>query len=767
MTTAARALAAIITACCLVLGGAVASAAVASAAVAPPPTEFENLDGMPLSAVTAPGSDLGYGPNGEPWMYLVSSGSTAVLSVVRADSGERVHEFPLPGAGGSWAVEVAPNGDVYIGAYGNGHLFRWTPGAGAVEDLGGPVDGETFIWSLTHDADGNIYGGTGQFGGHIFRYDPVVDEFTDFGPTSTGEQVLVRAMAASDDGRIFALGAMAPFYLELDPATGVYTRHDLPPTADPTLAGYDLDIRGSLLFARFSAAGGPTPLHVQDLATGEWIDAIPGAHGLNVSDLSADGSSVYFVKDSELYRYDMATRTYEATGFAGLSDLRGFGWLDVDSEGFGPNTLIGLDFRGNYFHYNPATGKSDRLKADAVGAPAPIRALSEGPDGKVYAGSFLNGGLASYDPLTGEKVSFAGELGQAEGMTTHDGKLYIGTYPGGDIYRYDPDRPAERGKNPQHILKLREDHHQSRPFAMVSAGRYLAVGTVPENGHFGGGLTLLDTETDEWSFHEIVPGHSIVGLLHFDGLLYGTTSVYGGAGAPRPSEQDAYVFAYDLKKQRMLWQVKPIPGEGAFGQLALDAKGNLWGHSPVTVFKMDPKRGEVLETRNYQDYPWDKIEYAHVASRLWVDPYIGSVGVVAEAAMWMIDPATLDRSRHVRPISQGFLHSSGHAYLARDLLFSRLSFLDSRTTPTVRVVKDDDGYVAELSGFGPKELVEVWLRPDAQPIVTVNVRKDGTVRIPIATPKQAGEYHITVDRPATRGQLTASFTVPPATPPAP
>lgn len=765
MSPLARALAAVVATCCLVVGGSAISAASDTApaasptATAPPATEFENLDGLPLSAVTAAGSDVGYGPDGEPWMYFVSSGSTAVLSVVRADTGERVHEFPLPGAGGSWAVEVVPNGDVYIGAYGNGHLYRWQPGAATVDDLGAPIEGETFIWSLTHAADGTVYGGTGQFGGHIFRYDPVTGDFTDYGPTSTGEQVLVRALATSADGRVFALGAMAPFFLELDPETGEYTRHDLPPGANPEYAGYDLDIRGSLLFARFSPAGGPTPLFVQDLETGEWIDEISGAHGLNLSDLSADGSSFYFVKDGELFRYDMATRSYEGTGFTGLSDQRAFGWLDIDVEGFGENTLVGSDFRGNYFLYNPETGKSERVKADAVGAPAPIRAITEGPDGKVYAGSFLNGGLASYDPETGEKVSFAGELGQAEGMTTHDGMLYIGTYPGGDIYRYDPSKPAERGKNPEHVLKLREEHQQSRPFAMVSAGRYLAIGTVPENGHFGGGLTLLDTETDEWTFQEIVPGHSVVGLLHFDGVLYGTTSVYGGAGAPRPTEKDAVVFAYDLKKQRMLWQTRPLPGEGAFGQLALDADGDLWTHSPVTVMRMDPKKGTLLESRTYQDYPWDKIEYAHVGSRLWIDPYFGSVAAVAEAAMWLIDPGTLERARYVRPISQGFLHSSGSAYLSRDLLFSRLNFLDGRSTPTVEVVPVGGRYEARLSGFGPGELVEIWLRPDARQIATINVDADGSARVTVAPPRNPGEYRLSVDRPATRGQLFAEFTV--------
>jgi hypothetical protein len=75
---------------------------------------FHEIGPLPLAAVTAPGSALGRGPEGQPWLYLVSSGSPAVLSVVDARTGQREHEFPLPGAAGSWAVGTAPNGDVYV-----------------------------------------------------------------------------------------------------------------------------------------------------------------------------------------------------------------------------------------------------------------------------------------------------------------------------------------------------------------------------------------------------------------------------------------------------------------------------------------------------------------------------------------------------------------------------------------------------------------------------------------------------------------------------
>lgn len=739
----------------------VAAATLSTSASAADYPSFKDLGAMPLDAVTAPGSGVGTGPNGEPWLYLVSSGSPAVLSVVDARDGSRVHQFPLPGASGSWAVEVAPNGDVYVGTYGEGRVYRYRPGAAAVENLGVAVPGETFVWSITTDENGVVYGGTGQSRANVFRYDPATGVTTNLGSLAPdADPLIVRGIAAAG-GKVYAGTHAATTVVEIDPTTGDRRDLGLPPGADPAAGVYDLDVRGRLLFARFSLSGSPEPLHVYDLDAGAWVQEIPDVHGLNLSPVAADGRTVYFVRDQTLHTYDLVDRTYAATALTGVSDVRGFGFVDLGDPDWPGDTLVGLSHIGGYFVYSPQTGRSELRTADAVAAPGPVRSIAEGPDGLLYVGTFLAGGLAGYDPETGAKTQFAGEVSQAEGMVTHDGALYVGTYPWGDVLRYDPDQPAEPGVNPRSVLRLYEDHGQSRPFALASAGDYLAIGTVAKNGSPGGGLTLLNTRTGESWFTDVVPGHSVVALTYRDGILYGATSVYGGVGGPRPTEIDAVVFAYDIEQRRKLWEVVPVPGEGAIGELAFDENGKLWSQTPVTVFRMDVETREVEATRTYEPYPWDTIAYAHVGSRVWFDPYVDQLYVVSQAKMFTIDPVTLDRARVFQPSSYGFLHNNGNVFIARDLKYweytpsARPAATAAAATESVPAGRPQ---TVTFSGLGPGEEVELWLRPDARSLGTVRADATGTASLTVNVPlDRAGELTVEARRLSTRGVLSTSF----------
>lgn len=731
---------------------------------------FDEISPLPLDAVTAPGSSTGTGPNGEPYLYFVSSGSPAVLSVVDVGDGSRVDEHPLPGASGSWMVETAPDGTVYVGSYGEGRLYRYFPAEQRVEDLGTPVAGETFIWALVVATDGTVYGGTGQQGAHVFSYDPDTGETRDYGALADDpSQPLVTHGIAVDEDTIYAGTGAVPRLFKIDIDSGERTELTVPEPVAELKYVYDMDLRGDLLFLRASPDGAPQPLHVYDTATGEWIQQIDGAHGLSLSAIAPDGHSVYFVKDRTLYVYDLTERSYEPTELTDISDVRGIGFLDLSDPDWPGQTLVGADYKGGYWLYSPQTGESDKRVADAYPAPAPIRSITEGPDGKVYAGAYLAGGLASYDPLTGEKRAFGDEVGQAEGMTTHAGKLYVGTYPGGDIWSYDPDRPDEPGVNPVRVLSLKAEHHQSRPYAMASAGRYLAIGTVAENGRAGGGLTLYDPETGEYWFDDVVPGHSVVGLAFHDGVLYGTTSVYGGVGGPDPTDSDAVVFAYDVEAREKVWEMVPMPGEGALGQITFDAAGKLWSHSPASVFRVDVDSRTVEDSRTYIDYPWDSIAYAHVGARLWLDPYDGDLYVVSQAKMYRIDTETLDRVRYFQPASHGFLHNNGNVYLARDTLAWEYT-PNERPHAQLSVTADDvaggQEQTVTVTGLGAGEPVEVWLRPDARLLASLTADADGTVEYTYVVDDATDEVRdeqVEVRRVGTRGLLHGEYTVSPVT----
>lgn len=755
-----------------ILGIVLALAAVVASALPAPAADpvypaFRDIGGLPLHAVTAPGSAIGVGPDGQPWLYLVSSGTPAVLSVVDATTGARVHEFPLPGAAGSWAVDVTPDGDVYVGTYSGGKLFRWTPGSDTVDDLGVAVPGETFIWSITHDETGAVYGGTGQNGAHVFRHDPVTGATSDLGSLAPGaDPLIVRGIGAAN-GKVYAGTSATAGVYEIDVATGSRRDLGLPAGADPAIGVYDVAVRGDLLFVRFSASGSPAPLHVYDLGAGAWTQSIDAAHGLFVTPVADDGRTVYFVRDETLHTYDLVDRTWAPTALTGVSDMRGFGFLDLGDPDWPGDSVLGVDFRGGYIVYSPQTGRSESRTADAVAAPATIRSFAEGPDGRLYAGSFLAGGLAGYDPGTGATTEFAPEVGQAESIVTHDGALYVGTYPRAEILRYDPAQPASPGTNPEPVLSLYDEHGQSRPFAMASAGDHLAIGTVAKNGSPGGGLAILDTRTGEHWFDDVVPGQSVVALAHRDGVLYGATSVFGGVGGPRPTQSDAVVFAYDLQARRTLWQVVPVPGEGAIGEIGFDADGKLWSHTPVSVFRLDVETQTVEARRTYEPYPWETVDYIHVGSRLWIDPYLGTIYVVTQGAVYTIDPASLNRSRVFRPASIGFLHNNGDAFLARD---ARVWEYTSSARPAAvasvahEVITAGSQQTLTVTGLGAGELVEIWERPRARLLDSVRADPSGTLTSTFTVEPVAlgGAAAVEVRRVATRNTLRADFEVTPA-----
>lgn len=717
------------------------------------------LPPIPLDSVTAPGSTTATGPDGQPRLYWVSSGNQAILTITHARTGEQIKRFPLPNAGGAWAVDALPNGDVYIGSYGSGRLFRYVLATDSVEDLGQMIPGETFIWSLTHDENGVVFGGTGQNGGHIFSYDPATGVKRDYGPFGNPDvPVLVRAVAAGG-GKIYLGTSPSPSLHTIDIATGERTQLPLPDTGGQ-LAVNDLDLRGGLLFVRVSTSGSPQPLHVYDIAAGSYIETIPGVHGLRMSKVAPDGRTVYFVKDRTLHSYDLQTRTWQATGLTGISDVRAFGFLDLQHPDWPGQTLIGSDYLGGYFLYSPADGRSVRMSADVAGAPANLRSMTEGPDGRIYFSSYLGGDLAAYDPATDTMTRIA-ETPQAESLASHDGAVWMGTYPRAEILRYDPTQPVKAGVNPSIELSL-YDQGQSRPWALESAGKYLAIGTVPHNGATGGALAILDTTTGEHWIEKVAGGQSVVGLAYRDGVLYGTTSAYGGSGAPRPSETEGVLFAYDIEKRAMLWQIEPHQGERAFGEIAFDKEGDLWIASPTMVFEVDPDTRSVVSSRSYGAYPWESVEYVWVASNLWVDPYDDQVYVSTQGAIWRVNPATMDRARVFRPSSYALMASNGFAYVGRDT--SAWAWRpDDRPAVDVQLSTAERGrdLTVTVAGLGPNEPVALWTRPGAVSHGEVRADADGVARASIPVPLDAplGEAVVEVVRPLTGSIVRSEYDV--------
>ncbi|KAB8192321.1 hypothetical protein FH608_026995 [Nonomuraea phyllanthi] len=626
---------------------------------AAPPTGcgFHTLGTLPLTGATTAGTALDAGYPQGPRVYSVTSSASgpALLGIRDARDGRLIGERPLPLALGSWAVTVAPDHSVYVGSYNAtagamGRLFRYTPSTDQVSELGIPIATETFVWTVAASPDGTaVYGGTSPTG-KLFRYDTATGAYTDLGSPVPGDQ-FVRDLAVGEDGTLYAgVGAGSMKVAVLSPGGTVERTIDPPAAVEGTGYAYDVDVAGHYLLVRFSTSTGESPMGVYDLSRRRWKEVVADVGSLTVGG-GRHGHDLYLFQHGELVSYDLRTGKITELGFTeyGGGAARTLGWLG--------NTLVGTSSTGRIWHFDRGTGQGTLLDGTLTGQPVSIRSLGTGPDGRIYAGGFFTGGLAAYDPATGETENWP-NVGQSEGMVTHNGKLYLGVYPGARIYEFD-------GTAPRLLLDL-GDQEQDRPFAMISAGELLAFGTVPKAGTHGGALGLLDPATGRAVIkRDIIPGHSIIGLAYRDGVVYGATSAFGGTSTPRG---EAVAFAYDIATDSLKWQTNPVPGDLALGSIAFDDAGRLWGLTPDSLFELDPATGRTVRAVQHQTYPWSS------ATQVWLDTNLvfhkGFLWGKVQGKVYRIDPGTMTFARIARPISNLVLGPDGHLYLSRFENFS-------------------------------------------------------------------------------------------------
>ena len=653
---------------------ALVALAVAATVVGPAPgasaadTDRVTSLGVPLNDVLLIGGTVAPGPGGATVLWSVSSGAPAHLNAVDPATGEAVARLELPGAGGSWAVDSAPDGSLYVGSYGSARLYRWTEQTGVV-DLGSPIAGESFVWDVSVADDGVVYGGTSP-GGKVFSYDPATGRFGDLGRLVEG-QSYVRTVAVHG-GKVYAGTDPPGEIVELDPATGAKRTLPTPPGLDVANAWvYDLDAVGGHLYARYGSAS-PGPLYVYDLAADEWTDHIEQAHGLEVSPADEQGR-VHLIVAGELVRYDPLTGETGGTGMpltGRVANTRGIGWAELGLPDYPGKSIVGLLWRGLMYRYNPATGARSFVQTTIEGEPIDITALSDGPDGRVYAGGFLNGGFAAIDPDSGAREEFH-TFSQSEGMVRHDGRLYVGAYPEARVYEYDPAKPWNSPEyspspqplpdaNPARLFDFKAEH-QIRPRALVSAGPYLAVGTMPDLDHLGGVLAVWDPASGTLlsSQRHVVTDQSIVALAYRDGILYGGTSIYSGQSATPPTQPEAKLFAWSVAEKRKLWEIVPAPDKPTLSGLSFDGRGRLWGVAGGEVFAVDVRTRRVTDRLAYSgsESGLGRIAYNPVDRMLY--------GVLAGAEVFRLDPRSHVKSvLRSGPAAQLAVHPGGDVYFS-------------------------------------------------------------------------------------------------------
>lgn len=544
--------------------------------------------GIPLSDVLLIGGAVGPGPDRRPALWSAASGEPAHLASIDPRTGKTLTYQALDGAPGSYGVAIGPDGTVWVGAYNTGQLYRRKPGKNSpVENLGRPLPTETYIWRLVVDSCGVVFGCTFPNAKVFARYPD--GRVRDYGTILPGVSY---ARSIAECGSKLYVGTQPdPHIVEIDKATGVIRELPLPAGVGLGQTVYDLNAYDGRVYARFGVAI-TGKLGIWDIRRKKWGPLLDNVAGLDVS-APGPGGLVYYTRNGQLtaLRPDTGKETPTGLSFSGrVVNNRGIGWVNLPDRDWPGRTLVGLLWRGEMFRYNPRTRKSDVRLTDVKGEPIPLASLSVGATGRLWAGGYLNGGLAQVDPSTG--ASTFHRFAQTESVLDLGSTIWLGTYPDSRLYRYDPTlswnsteySPGSGPENPVKVVDLK-DIDQVRARTSVDAGDHVAYGTMP-NTTLGGALVIVDKASNASRVHRpVVTDQSIVALAYASGLIIGGTSIYGGYSVPAPTQAEAKVFGFDIASDSKVFEAV-VPGAKTVDGL-VSAGSEIWGLAGGKLFAFD------------------------------------------------------------------------------------------------------------------------------------------------------------------------------------
>ncbi|MBE7021197.1 MAG: hypothetical protein E7411_07180 [Ruminococcaceae bacterium] len=547
---------------------------------------------------------------GTNYVITTVSGVPAILNIYDLDSHRVKASFELQDSLNCWNHIVNTDGNVYLVSA--GVLFRYKFDDNTLKNYGRLFE-ERECFVADNDDKGNIYIGSSP-GGKVIKYDIRKDTVEDMGQVIPGA-TYVRSLSYHN-GYIYCgvKGDSILKFIKINISDFSDKKEiSLPEFSDGYLSELNWiytskTIEDKIIIHCKSEKG--CPLLIYDTLKEKFIDGgyrgnFPGLYPSPQKD-----GRCYFVDEKILKEINIDSGEVSETDIRTLNVKNSVSSAFLIHKKTGAEVLTILDNNNGAVEFiDLANKKVWSEKLDLCNGTYYIQSLEAGDfknsDNGIYLSGYCGDNAVRYD--IDSKALTDIRVGQCEGMIGYEGIQYMGVYPGNILYRYNF---KENKEKPALIGKMSEK--QDRPFAMCAGDGMVFMGTVPDYGLRGGDIIIYDTKTGTNKVIKApVPQQSIISLCYRDGILYGSTSVWGGLSAT-PDKEPAKVFMFDVNKMEMIKTFTPVFDEnlapGWIGGVYYD-KDFLWAVTGNTLMCVDIDKEQVIKYATVDDYTYSQVRH--------------------------------------------------------------------------------------------------------------------------------------------------------------
>ncbi len=489
-------------------------------------------------------------------IWPMAADGTNFLLVVNAITGETEQIAVPKSAGTPYTSILAKNGKFYS-QFGD-RFYEFDPATHKFT-FDGAVGDDLAMW-MTEDDQGRIW--TGIYpNAHLVSFDPKTRELNDYGPLNKENWPQYPRLITSDDaGWIYtSIGSTRGHVIAFDPKT-----KEMKPmieTAERVPGQPEI----------FRSTNGKVYMNAG--AKAGWFEL--------------HGGTRTAIKEPPKVRVNEKVSSQGAF----------FGDLP------GGMKITSVSLPDKEVRVKSAEGVEKTLNIDYKLPGTHILSLTSAPDGKSVIGSTglplrifrLDATLEGPMPHDGTDVG-----AHMNAWAEQGGKLFGGTYANGGLNKYDPTQPVSEN-NPVRLMQAPPNIIRPHALLALSDGHRLIMGGTPAYGATGGGLLLWDDAAGTGtilSHKQLLENLATKALENLpDGLVLGGTSTDAGTGGERLATiAELYIFDPDTKK--IVWHEPALKGVAEYRDLKMGKDGLVYGMadrgSTPVFFVFDPAARKVV-----------------------------------------------------------------------------------------------------------------------------------------------------------------------------